>query len=220
MRALRHLCIAVALAALLSGAALADALLGTWYVLVHYQDTDAEHPERERWEDRIWIFERDGGKLRWTEYPTVVFKDRTGRFERGMRTLQYWEPTPKQRDEIANGLPMKPLGSKHKPLFGSDEQGWSSSRALGGASASSLTYSEIWSIESADDLPVFSKSAALSGASVAGVQGLTRYATTERREATLSGTFDRDGVRHGKFRMMRSGGIEPPRDDVPQEAIP
>jgi hypothetical protein len=87
----------------------------------------------------------------------------------------------------------------------------------GGASASTLTYSEIWSIESADDLPVFSKSAALSGASVTGIQGLTRYATTERREAVLAGIFDRDGVRHGHFRMMRSGGIEPPRAHVPQE---
>ena len=83
MRArLRALCVTLCL--LLAGGASAEGvdLLGTWYVLVHYKDDNAPNPEQERWEDRVWVFEKKGRRLKWTEYPIVVFEDDSGRFER------------------------------------------------------------------------------------------------------------------------------------------
>ncbi|MCH8084172.1 MAG: hypothetical protein IH885_08040, partial [Myxococcales bacterium] len=72
-------------------------LLGAWHVLVHYEDAASSGSERERWEDRAWVFERQGDRVRWTEYPIVVFDAETGRFEndgahRASRTLQHWQP--------------------------------------------------------------------------------------------------------------------------------
>jgi len=222
VRALRQLCATLAVAVSAGSPAIADDLAGSWYVLVHYQDEGTAHPERERWDDRMWIFEREAEKLRWTEFPTVGFEDDTGRFERGARTLQHWEPSETQRDEVAKGLATSALGSKYKWLFGSDAQGWSSSRARAesAASASTLVYSEIWSIEFANDLPVFTQSVALSGAGANGLQGATRFATTEKSETLLVGTFARDGVRHGTFRMMRSGKASTSRPDVSQQPQP
>ena len=51
--------------------------LGAWHVLVHYEDAASSGAERERWDDRAWVFEREGDRLRWTEYPVVVFDDET-----------------------------------------------------------------------------------------------------------------------------------------------
>ena len=79
-------------------------LPGTWYVLVHYKDDQSHDKDAMHWDDRVWAFEREGEKLRWTEYAIVVFDDRTGRFERtraGMvRVLHAWEPNPLQRKQI------------------------------------------------------------------------------------------------------------------------
>ena len=32
-------------------------LSGTWYVLVHYTDSESANPSRVHWEDRIWVFD-------------------------------------------------------------------------------------------------------------------------------------------------------------------
>ncbi|MDX1650063.1 MAG: hypothetical protein R3263_09445, partial [Myxococcota bacterium] len=92
-------------------------LEGTWYVLVHYQDDATSHPDRERWEDRLWVFERDGDRLSWVDYPIVVFQDETGRFEalgtsRQRRVLHYWEPNEAQLAEITEGLEYNSRGSR------------------------------------------------------------------------------------------------------------
>ena len=60
-----------------------------------------------------------GSRLRWTEYPMVIFGDGTGRFEslgtnRASRVLQHWEPNKAQRAEIASGLQVNSRGSKSK----------------------------------------------------------------------------------------------------------
>jgi hypothetical protein len=210
-----------ALGALLAVASFATAgsanevdLVGTWYVLVHYKDDAAGNPDAERWEDRVWVFERKGSRLGWTEYPIAVFRDETGRFERRStgqyaRILHYWEPNPAQRSDIANGLQVNTRGSKRKTLRGSADGGWSSSRARGAASASTISYSEVWSVEGLPERPVFTRSDSLSGAGAESMEGVTRYATTEVSEggSLLTGTFERDATRHGRFRMMRSGEI-------------
>ena len=106
-------------------------LIGTWHVLVHYKDSAAEHPERERWEDRIWVFEKEGSRLRWTDYPIVVFSDQTGRFEqlggnRASRVLHFWEPNAAQLAQIRGGLEINPRGSRSKTLRGAHAEGWNS----------------------------------------------------------------------------------------------
>jgi hypothetical protein len=189
-------------------------LAGTWYVLVHYKDAATGNPDAERWDDRVWVFERKGGRLRWTEYPIAVFRDETGRFERRStgqyaRILHHWEPSPAQRTDIADGLQVNTRGSKRKTLRGSDAAGWSSDRARGAASASTLSYSEVWSVEGLPDRPVFSRSDFLSGVQTGSMEGVTRYATISVSKGgdLLTGTFERDDSRRGVFRMMRSGAV-------------
>ena len=85
---------------------LPDRLAGTWHVLVHYKDANATHPDEQRWDDRVWVFEKTGDRLKWTEYPIAVFADESGRFERRStgqlaRVLGYWEPSEAQLAEIA-----------------------------------------------------------------------------------------------------------------------
>ena len=39
-------------------------LEGVWYVLVHYRDLRSAQPELDQWEDRAFVFERDGTLFR------------------------------------------------------------------------------------------------------------------------------------------------------------
>ncbi len=190
-------------------------LEGTWHVLVHYKDDGSPNPDQERWDDRIWVFERKGRKLRWTEYPIAVFDDTTGRFERRSsgqyaRILHYWEPNASQRANIEAGVQVNNRGSKRKTLRGSDEEGWSSGGAQRASSASVITYSEVWTIEGMPDRPVFSRADFMSGARTDSMEGLTRYAATAVRDGgdVVTGRFERDESRHGTFRMVRSGAAQ------------
>lgn len=205
--------LAAALLAALPAAASAVDLAGTWYVLVHYQDEATGHPERERWEDRLWVFEREGDALSWTDYPIVVFEDETGRFDklgtnRQTRVLHYWEPNEAQRAEIAEGLEYNSRGSRSKTLRPT-EKGWTSASEDGGgyASARFITYTETWTIQDADDTPRFAWGASLGSAVAESFEGSTVFATTEVREGgdLLVGTYDRDGTRHGSFKALRTG---------------
>jgi murein DD-endopeptidase MepM/ murein hydrolase activator NlpD len=189
-------------------------LEGTWYVLVHYKDDHAINRDEERWEDRVWVFERDGQRLRWTEYPIVVFEDDGGRFERRQsgqyaRVLHFWEPSEVQLADIRDGLKVNTRGSKTKTLRGSDAKGWSSGQRSASASASVVTYTETWSVGGLPDAPVFTRSDVMGGGRTDSLEGVTRYATSEVSESgnRLSGRFERDGSRHGTFRMMRSAGV-------------
>jgi murein DD-endopeptidase MepM/ murein hydrolase activator NlpD len=207
---------ALGCAALVLAAAPAPAepleLAGTWYVLVHYKDDNAPNPDEERWEDKVWVFAREGQRLSWTEYPIVVFDDETGRFERRQtgqyaRILHFWEPSPTQQADIADGLQVNSRGSKQKSLRGSDADGWSSGRSASAASASVVSYQEVWSIEGLPSKPVFTRSDVLGGGSADSVEGVTQYTTTRVEGGVVSGTFDRDGTRRGTFHMQRSGEI-------------
>jgi hypothetical protein len=203
-------------AALLALAASAPAraveIVGTWYVLIHYKDDHAENPDAERWDDRVWVFEKDGNRLRWTEYPIAVFDDESGRFERRdtgqyARILSYWEPSEAQLADIKDGLQVNTRGTKTKTLRGSDAQGWSSGRRASAASASVVTYEEVWSIDDPGNLPVFKRSDYMGSGRSDTLEGTTEYTTQKIEGGVLSGSFERDGTRHGDFRMMPSGGI-------------
>lgn len=187
-------------------------LEGTWYVLVHYKDANADNADKERWDDRVWVFEKEGRGLRWTEYPIVVFGDESGRFERRQsgqyaRILHFWEPSEPQLLDIRDGLQVNTRGSKTKTLRGSEAMGWSSGRRAGAASASVVTYQEVWSIEGSPQLPVFRRSDFMGGGRTDTLEGVTEYATTKVGDGSLSGTYDRDGSRRGVFRMLRSGAV-------------
>jgi hypothetical protein len=186
-------------------------LPGTWYVLVHYKDDQAHDKDAMHWDDRIWTFEREGEKLRWTEYAIVVFHDRSGRFEQtraGMvRVLHAWEPNPLQLKQIRQGLEGNPRGSKSKLLRGSDIMGWRSQNRAAAASATVITYQETWSIDDLDTLPVFTRDDVLGSGVTEDFDGRTQYATREidAGGGELRGSFERDGTRHGTFRMLRAG---------------
>jgi hypothetical protein len=137
-------------------------------VLVHYKDTTAGNPEAERWEDRVWVFAREEGRLRWTDYPIVVLQDEGGRFDRlgtnrASRALHYWTPNSGQAAELAAGPTVNSRGSKSKALRGSDEGGWKSTAAQPRA-VGFITYEETWSVEPVQGLPVFTRLDVLGGA--------------------------------------------------------
>jgi hypothetical protein len=187
-------------------------LAGTWYVLVHYQDSQSNNPEAWRWEDRVWRFRPDGDRLEWTEFSIVVLQDESGRFERlggsrAARVVAAWEPSPAQLADIQDGLEVNSArGVKTKTLH-ADDGGWSSGGSPLGEGAAVLTYSETWKIADADGKPVFVREDALGGASAETMEGRTEYRTEEiATDGTeISGRFERDGTRIGRFRLIRSG---------------
>jgi hypothetical protein len=205
----------LAMALLLAGPAFGESsleLAGTWHVLVHYKDDNTLNPERERWDDRIWRFERVGNRLRWREYPIVVFSDESGRFERRgsgqyARILGSWEPSEGQRAQIVAGLEVNPRGMKSKTLRGSDAEGWRSHSRRAPASASVISYVEHWSIDGVMERPVFTREDQLGAERAEDLVGVTRYTTRSIDPGgdVLRGVFERDGTRHGTFRMTRSG---------------
>ncbi len=194
-------------------AAAASELAGTWFVLAHYKDSATNNPDFERWIDKIWVIETNGAKLKWNEYPIVVFDDPSGRFERlgtnrQSRVLNWWEPNEGQLAEIYAGLEINPRGAKSKSMLGSDAEGWRSRGAISGFSANTLSYTETWTIEDVGGLPVFTIEESLGGARTESLDGVTEYRTTEVvSPSELRGRYNRDGTRIGTFRMIRAGGV-------------
>jgi hypothetical protein len=188
-----------------------DGLVGTWHVLVHYRDDHARDPKQLRWDDRLWVFEREGERLKWTEYPLVIFKDDTGRFEQlgttgASRVVAAWEPNPAQFEEIATGLSYNTRGMRSKTLRNT-RGAWHSASRPTAASASVVTYTESWSIEGTLALPEFRLEDSLGGERTETLEGLTLYTTTGKDPSgnVWKGTYERDGIRHGDFTMRRAG---------------
>jgi hypothetical protein len=194
----------------------ADDLVGAWHVLVHYKDSGTENADAERWEDRIWVFEKAGEQLRWIDYPIVVFDDDSGRFEniggnRASRVLEFWEPNEAQKLQIQEGLAINSRGSRSKTLSGSDAKGWTSARRAGGYKSSRfITYEETWSIEGLPDKPKFERQDSMGSGASEDFEGRTLYETTSVEDGgdVLRGSFDRDGQRKGTFRLMRTGAVK------------
>jgi hypothetical protein len=190
---------------------LPDRLAGTWHVLVHYRDDHAHNPNQLRWDDRLWVFERVGERLKWTEYPLVIFQDDSGRFEqlgssKASRVVAGWEPNPAQLAEIAAGLSYNTRGAKSKTLRFT-HGAWRSASRPTAASASIVSYTESWNIEGTSELPEFRREDTLGGERTETLDGVTLYAATERDASgdVWKGTYERDGTRHGVFTMRRAG---------------
>lgn len=190
-------------------------LAGTWFVLIHYTDESTAHPERERWLDRVWTFEVSGTRLKWTDYPIVVIQDASGRFEATAgnprsRVLASWEPNQTQLEEIMGGPRVNSRGSKTKTLKGSDARGWKTvGRGAYVASASVVGYHETWSVERKDGNRVFSFADTLGSMPSASEDGLTRYTELSKSPdgSEIRGSYVRDGIRRGSFRMFRTPPI-------------
>jgi len=191
-------------------------LTGTWHVVVHYKDSAAQNADAARWEDRVWVFEREGERLRWIDYPIVVFQDESGRFEGRSRVLAHWTPNAGQAAELAAGPTVNSRGSKSKTLRGSDASGWKSSSAQQ-KSVAFITYEETWSIEGLAGQPVFTRVDVLGGGAADDAEGRTLYAASEVSAdgKLLRGSFDRDGTRTGSFTMTRVGAVKTLSTDGP-----
>jgi len=206
-------------------------LIGTWFVLVHYRDSATNNPDSDRWEDRVWVFERSDSRIKWTDFPIVFFQDRSGRFEvragnPRARTLEKWEPNEGQLDEIRNGPRVNTRGSKSKTLRGSKKRGYESAGGSRARSAVTISYHETWKIESLSELPVFSRQdvmgSGLTQSTDNSIDGITRYATTKVVSPNLlQGSFTRDESREGEFRMMRTVAARglPASDKTPNEKL-
>lgn len=187
-------------------------LVGTWHVLIHYTDDHAHDAGELRWDDKVWVFERAGSRLRWTEYPIVVFKDSSGRFEnlggdRAARVVHAWEPNASQRAQIEAGLEVNPRGSKSKTLRKQPDGAWRSATRPRTYGAMVVTYIENWNIEAPTSRPIFRREDSLGSAATEGYDGATEFTTEEvdSDRRILRGVFERDGSRHGTFRLTRSG---------------
>lgn len=196
----------------LAASARAFDLEGTWYVLSHFQDSETNQPDAWRWDDRLWRFTHKGDRLEWTEWAIVSFESEAGRFEalsgnRAARVVAAWEPNESQLADIRDGLAVTSRGSKTKTLrAGADGASWSSGAGAAADSASIITYTETWSVAGLPALPVFQRDDTMGSAQTETMQGRTRW-TTETVSADgneLSGRFERDGTRIGRFRLIRS----------------
>ncbi len=189
-------------------------LVGTWHVLVHYTDDRAFDPQQLSWEDRIWIFEPRNDRLRWTEYPIVVFGDASGRFEHlgtnhASRVEGAWQPSPEQFVQIREGLEVNTRGRRSKLLDAVEGDRWRSDTRATPGSVSVVTYTENWSVEGATSLPLFRLQATLGSARTESLEGVTLYTARQVDSSgdLVRGTFERDGIRHGSFRMLRAGPV-------------
>lgn len=199
-------------AAAAAGAAdLPDRLAGTWHVLVHYRDDHTHDPKQLRWDDRLWVFEKKGDRLEWTEHPLVIFQDDSGRFEqiggsKASRVVGAWEPNPGQLAEIETGLQYNTRGTKAKTLRFT-RGAWRSASRPTAASASVVTYTESWNIEGTAEAPEFRREDTLGGEQTETLDGVTLYTVSKRdpSDGVWSGSFERDGTRHGVFTMRRAG---------------
>jgi hypothetical protein len=188
-------------------------VLGAWHVLVHYQDAGSSGAVPERWDDRAWVFEREGDRLRWTEYPIVVFDSKTGRFEndganRASRIPHGWQPDEAQLADIKDGLAVNERGMASVSLRCSEES-WVSAPKRAIASASMIRYVESWRIDPAAEGPIFKREDALRSERAEDLGGVTIYTTREVADGgrLLRGDFERDGTQHGTFTMTRAAGV-------------
>jgi hypothetical protein len=211
--------LALAVSSLTASAARAELdLLGSWFVLIHYRDSQTANPDADRWADKVWRLETKGSRLQWSEYPIVVFSNGSGRFgavagNPRSRLLVSWEPSPAQLQEIAAGPRVNSRGSKTKTLRGSPKRGYESVGRAAVASAMTVGYQETWSIEDPTGLPIFTfddslgTSAALSAGPGSAASGRTRYTALEVSADgnRISGSYTRDKNRQGTFRLIRAG---------------
>jgi hypothetical protein len=209
------------LAGLLALAPMASAegmdLSGTWYVLVHYKDDVSGNANAMRWEDRVWVFDKSGDKLEWKDYPIVVFQDEEGRFERTRRgysrVIAAWEPDAGQLAQVKSGLEINTRGMKSKSMVGSDAAGWKSTAGAQPQGANYITYVESWAIKDAAGKPVFARNESLGSTGMETMEGGTIFKTESAADGELRGSYERDGTRHGTFRMLRAGAVRPVGSD-------
>ncbi len=212
--------VGLGLVLLLASAALPSAasdprvdLIGTWFVLIHYQD-DNHHPERERWDERVWVFERKGSRLKWQEFAQPVFANSAGRWDyslgRKAKELHFWEPNAAQLHEIREGLPVSERGVVKKSLRRADDGSWRTISRASRASASVISFEKHWNVDDPEGLPVFQQKDVLGGEAAEDMDGVTRFSTREIEPGggVLRGDYERDGTRHGSFRLIRSGGTK------------
>ena len=189
------------------------ALLGDWYVLIHYRDTEASADAPLQWDDEIWRIEVEGPGLRWSLFPHPEFRDGSGRWATGpggdeARSLGAWKPNADQRDEIAAGLDYALQDERSKRLKATGKEAWTSPGQSRIASASGVGYHERWRIEPGEQGPRFSRRASMESGRALGMAAGTRFETREvlRQGRERRGEYSREGERQGDFQMFLMGG--------------
>lgn len=191
-----------------------NAMLGTWYVVVNYDDAQAVgSDDRKRWEDKVWVFELRGTRLVWTEYSELSFKTDVGRYQtlaggREIKSSGSWNPNKAQRAEIERGLAANPQWVRTKTLRGDVVTGYRSSGRQNRESASVIGFSQTWEIVDPGGKPAFRRRDSMSGGRSTALEGETLYTTTSRKGEVLSGEFTRDDAHNGIFVMRRAGKIQ------------
>lgn len=201
-------------------------LLGTWFVLIHYKDSATANPDADRWLDRVWTFESRGSRLHWVEYPIVVLESQSGRFEsfKGnprSRVLAAWEPDEDQLAELLSGPRVNSRGSKSNSLRGSDAKGWATTGSNRVSGVNVVGFREDWTIEPDGEHLNFVITEVMGNAVRKDAGGRTTYAVESGDPAgqELTGRFDRDGTRIGRFRMFRTQPIRPLQSSEERDSV-
>ena len=166
-----------------------------------------------RWDDRVWVFEKKGDRLAWTEYPIVGLHGRaaaassgaTAASSRACSATGSRARRSSRRSRRASSV--NPRGMKAKTLRNT-RGGWQSASRPTAASASVVTYTEAWSIEGTPDaagLPA-------RGFARRRAHGIARGADAlhddQRRPGRRRGSRAASiatARRKGSFRMLRAG---------------
>jgi hypothetical protein len=175
------------------------------------------------------VFQPEGERLRWIEYPIVSFSDEGGRFRRGrddfVREVGHWEPNAAQAREIRAGLKVNPR-EKRDQLLRRKVGGWSSAEATQAYdSARFVTWTSVWEVDLAGGAPSFTTVDSLGSAAASPIQGRTEYLgeTVLEGGSVVEGRYRRDESRVGSFRLTRSGArdlleaVAPPREVEKEE---
>ncbi len=50
-------------------------LIGSWFVLIHYRDSQTANPDSDRWEDKVWKIEKKGSRAQRIQAGDVKAKE-------------------------------------------------------------------------------------------------------------------------------------------------
>jgi hypothetical protein len=181
-------------------------LSGSWYVLIHYKDSQSEDKSITKFKDFAWTIEQTANTLTWEHYPYVMFPEDAELVRRqAMRGHTAWEPDDGQWARVKTALDVSSRALTRKRMTGSPETGWKSLAPLGSGGLNTMSFTRNWDIGVAPEKISIVIVDSLSGAT--GLGGIEESTTYEIREQVAPGEFRgtyEEGTKRGTFRMVRT----------------
>jgi hypothetical protein len=181
-------------------------LNGSWYVLIHYKDSQSEDKSITKFKDFVWTIEQTANTLTWEQYPYVIFSEDAEVVRRqAMRGHTAWEPDEAQWAQLKLAVDVSSRALTRKRMTGSVEKGWKSLAPLGSGGLNTMSFTRNWDVGFKPDKISIVIVDSLSGATgLGGIEESTTFEVTQRvSPGELRGTYE-EGTKRGTFRMVRS----------------